>query len=324
MRKEILNIINQILSYNASQGTTDSPLMRSFDWTRRMTGLSVGNPQSDNFVLSPGQTVSVFNGSKPNPLDTSSVLDLLSVGNGLYRLNVTAGSSEFRTRRSISGISNCSISINNLSMAVFNFSGSTLSSVQIGDTMRIKGSSTHDSGPFAFNSLNSGNWLIIGKNGTSLSCVRPVGETFTAAAESISDASGDIDIYSSSGLQKGDKMQISGAFSLASFRSYELKEVTPDYLDFISTVALPIETDISYIDNAINFYTSAKKYIYMESDQVCVVQFNGSSDITNKIVPVAAGSPTLPGFLSQTGDFYSCDVTNKSLNVLNLKIFSGE
>ena len=323
MRKEILNIINQILSYNASQGTTDSPMMRSFDWTRRMTGLSVGNPQSDNFVIAPGQSVQIFNGSKANPMDNTSVLAIESLGNSIYRLKVESGASGFRSARSVS-LTTCDITINNNSLAVFDFDTADLSSVVTGDILRVKGSVTGEAQPYAFNPMNAGNWIVIGKSGSTLSCIRPVGEPFAAAAESVADASDDILIYSSQGIQKGDKINISGTFSVATYRTYEIKDATPEYVDFISTVTIPLESGLSYIDSTINFYITSKKFIYMESDQVCMVQFNGSTDTNNKIVPVVAGSATMPGFLNQIGDFYSCTITNASLNLLNLKVFTGE
>lgn len=321
MKKQILNIITQILAYDGANGVSDQPLMKAFDWTRRMSALPLNNAQSDSFVLAAGEVKQIFSGSKSNTLDNTSVLSITSLSQGNYRLTVTAGSSAFRTARNIS-VTTCVITINNNALAEFDFGAGSLSGVIVGDVMRINSASLGDASPYAFNPLNGGLWTVIGVSGSKISCVRPIGASFQGAAETVAAVNGNVQIYSASGISKGDKMRISSGFSPVTQKTYEIKDATPNTIDFISTASIPIESSVSYISNMIQFFTASKKYLYLEADQECVVLLNGEN--SNKIVPVQAGNALLPGFLHQTSDIYSCTVTNNSINPLNIKIFTGE
>ena len=322
----ILNIISQVLAYNDVVGDTDNPNQRAFDWTRKFNSLSLSRPKSDQVTLAPGESFEIFDGTRANPLDLTSVLSiaLISAVNSLYRLSVTAGTSGFRAIRAVSGVDAVTVSVNNNAVAVFTFTAATLTGVTVGDTMRIKGAAMFDSAPFVFNPLNSGIWTIIGISGNVVSAVRPVGLSFSGANETVGGAAADVQFYSSAGIQVGDKVLIGGTFSPVSWRAYTVASVTPSAIDFVSAVALPDEAGLSYASGSLVFYTNLKKFIYLEADQDAVVRFNGDITDNNRITPISAGDPTLPGFLHKIGDTYSCTVVNKSVNSLNLLFFVGE
>lgn len=322
----IITIINKLLAYSDSVGVTDNPHQRAFDHTRNIQNLSISNPTSNNQVVPPGGSITLFNGTVPLGLDGTSQVNLavLSPTNSVYRLSVTAGASAFRTARSPSGIVACAVTINNNSVAQFSFTAATLNDVAVGDIMRIDGQLLYDTGPYAFNPLNAGLWQIIAISGVNVQAVRLTSKQFSGVAETVATATADVSFYSAQGLQAGNKIAISGTFSVVSQRTYVVQDATPTTIDFVSAVPLPTEGPIGYSVGTITAYNASKKLVYIESDQDAAVQFNG--DVTSNVMinPIAPGDSTLVGFLSKWGNSYSCTVVNKSINPMNVKYLTGE
>lgn len=321
----ILNVINQLLCYGDST-VTDNPHMRAIDHRRRMESLPVKNPYQNNLALKPGQSFKIFENSIPAGLDNTSVLDLTVADsvNSIYKLKLISGAGAFKTEKTASSILACSVTINNNAMAIFDFTGADLSGIQVGDIMRIAGQKTYATAPYAFNPLNSGNWVIIGISGTKISAIRKVASLFEGITENIADASLDVTFFADDGISEGNKLNISAAFSAASFGTFEIQDATPNELFLMSSMPLPEETGISYTNGAIIFYTGTKKLIYIEVDQEVVVRFDGSMENTNKVSPLKAGDKFLPGYLHKWGDTYSCEIVNKSVSQCNIKYFTCE
>lgn len=514
MKRSILNILTQILSYKPNAGITDNPNQRHFDWTRKYYALEVFNPVGDEVEIAPGDSYTIFDGSEANPLDNSSQLNIQTLPQNnpsAYRLSVSSGTSGFRTPRTISnlyklasvvvqdltytavlpgiagnsitvayvggatagsevvsvsgtsvvvqiqsgvstatqiqtavtsnaqasalvtvsvsgigsnpqtasnltatftvtsanatiaavyedsndnqftvsatisggislvavgpnvpvgpsgtltkvsgsgdvtitytsltyvanaistlsGANYVAVAVNNNAVAVFNFGSATLSGVVVGDTMRISGVSVYDgAGPFAFNPINSGFWTIIGISGTILTAIRPIGVPFAAVQENAAAQSSDVQIYSAAGIQVGDHMAISGTFSEVTQQTYLIQAVTPASIDFVSTAAIPQEGPLSYVSDSIQFYTEAKRFVYLEADQSCAVQFNADTSTNTIIDPIAPNLPgggqcppqpgpqeELVGYLNKWGSAYKCVVQNLSVNPLKLKFFTSE
>jgi hypothetical protein len=217
------------------------------------------------------------------------------------------------------------VTVNNNALATFNFGSAVLSGVQVGDVLRVAGQLQNDTGPFAFNPLNAGLWTVVGISGSVVSCVRPVDQSFSGASETVaSPGVSDIQIYSSSGVQEGSKLRISGTFSPVSQRTYVVQAVTPSTVDIMSANPLPNESVLSYVANSIVFYTSSKRFVYMEFDQDAVVRYNGDSGDNNVLNPVVAGDQSLVGFTSKWGETYQAVVVNKSINPLTLSYYLAE
>jgi hypothetical protein len=325
MNNHILNIINQFMCYS-DPSVTDNPHQRAFDHRRAINTLSVKNPYSSSKVLAPGQSFKLIDSTTEHGFQAGSTiltLDLISAEESLYRLSVS-GPADLKTARSVSSITSCAVTVNNNAVVEFNFSGATLTGVQAGDLLRIKGAVLHDSGVCAFNPLNSGFWKILAVSGTKVSCVRPAGDVDQAIAENIADASSDVEFFADDGVQKGNKISISGTLSVVSQRVYEIKDVTPSYIDFVSTQPLPLESDLAYEADSIVIYSMVKKFFYIECDQECVIRFNGDTGDSNKLSPIAAGNSQLPAFMSKVGDSYICEIVNKSINSCNIKFFTCE
>lgn len=325
MDKQILNCISQILAYRGIDGVTDNPSQRSYDWTRKLYSLSISNPKSDGLTIPAGASATIFDGTRPNPLDGTSVLSVsLLVGSpSIYRLKVTAGTSGFKTKRTIT-VTNCIVAINNNAVATFDFPGGTIASVQVGDILRINGAQGYDTGPYAFNPLNAGSWVIIGKSGTKLTAQRPVGQAFQAVAETVASAPADIMIYAQDGVQDGDKLDITAVLSSASQRTYTVKSATPDFIDFVSTIAIPNESALAYTSGAITFYTDLKKFVAIEVNQESVIRFNDDTGNSNRVNPIVPGDALKIGYMHKWGDTYKCVVVNRSVNPLDVRFFTAE
>jgi hypothetical protein len=325
MDKQILNCISQILAYKGVDGTTDNPSQRSFDWTRKLYSISISNPKSDSATIPAGGSLTLFDGTRPNPLDGTSVLDvaLIPGSPSVYRLKVIAGTSGFKTKRAIT-VTACTVAVNNNAVATFDFTGGILTSVAVGDILRINGSQSYDTGPYAFNPLNAGQWIVIGKAGTVLTCVRPTGQAFSAVAETVASSASDVMIYAQDGIQDGDKFDVSAVLSPVSQRTYTVKSVTPDFIDFVSTIAIPNETGLTYASGAITFYTNLKKFVAIEVNQEAVVRFNDDSGNSNRLTPIVPGDALRVGYQHKWGDTYKCVVVNRSVNPLDVRFFTAE
>lgn len=325
---QIFNVITQLLSYADSTGTSNNPKQRGFDWTRRIFDTPISKPESSSPIVAPGASLVLFDGTIATGLAPSSSIlsvNLLSAQDSVYALKVTSGPSAFRTARSFSGVTACNVTVNNNAMAVFDFTGATLTGVQVGDVMRIAGSVLYDTGPFAFGALNAGLWTIIGVSGTKVSAVRPTGDDFSAGAETIAAVgASDVQFYSASGVQAGDKFILGDPFSIASQRSYQVQDVTPTTIVFVSTTPIPEESSLTYADGSLTVYSAPKRLLYIEADQDCVVRLNGDAGSTNRISPIQAGNKDAPGWFHKWGDTWRCEIVNRSVNPLKLVVFTGE
>lgn len=323
--KHILHIISRFMSFNDGN-PTDNPLLRSFDISRKLENISINNPLSANKTIAPNETMLLFDGTLPSGLTGSSVLNmqLVSSDDNVYRLQVTSGPASFRTERTVSGINNVNVTVNNNIIAVFDFVGATLTGVQVGDIMRVSGSVVYDTGPFVFNPLNTGIWVVIGVSGTQVTVRRPVGKDFVGVSESVTGAGSQVMFYSASGIQTGHKFNISGTFNIVSHRTFQVLDATPTWVDFVSTVPLPEESGLTYVPSTIVFYENAKSFIYLEVSQDASVKLNGDTTDNVLVSPIRAGNCDLPGIFFKWGDTFSCSVTNRSINPLEIRYLTAE
>ena len=323
----LLNSVTHLMAYADSSGQTDNPRQRVFDWNRQISGIEVVNPASDHKVIPVGGSFTLFDGSTSVTLDATSVLSLTLVpgaAGSVYRLSVTSGPAGFRTARVPTGIVACTVTINNNAIAVFNFTGATLTGIVPGDIMRINGQVGGDTAPYAFSSENSGRWRVLAVSGTQISCTRLPCEPFSAMVETVAIATNDVQFYSADGVQTEDKMDIAGSFSPASWGRFVIQAVTATTIDFMSANPLPLESGIAYVVGTISFFTQSKRLIYIEADQESSVQLDGDTGLKVRISPISPGSPTLVGYFHKWGDTFKCVVVNRSVNPMNIKWISGE
>jgi hypothetical protein len=324
-QNSILNVIMQFLAYSDA-GVTDAPSQKNFDWTKKIYSVPATNPRSDTEVIAPGDSLVLFNGVRASGLDNTSVLDVAGLSNTAsgYRFTVSAGAAGFRTDRAVGSLGLCQVTVNNSSTVIFDFTGFASSVLSVGDVMRVAGQITEAAGPFAFNPLNAGDWKVIAKSGSKVTCVRPIGQPFSAVSETVAVTGTDVSFYSAAGLQIGDKVSITDTFSPVTQRVYVITDVTPTTFDVVATDPIPLESGLSYVPGSLTFYTESKRLVYVEADQDCVVRFNNDTSDSVKLSPIKTSDAALPGFISKWGDAYTCEVVNKSTNALTIKFLTVE
>lgn len=301
-----LNFLVSLNTYS-DPNASNAPSLNNFKWTRDIGGIPVSNPISSELSLAPGESKILFSGSRTLLSDntTNYSLTLKPLSSNTYKLAATSGTMpNFRTPRSIGADATTQVSVTrNGPLAIFTSTGGTpfnLATVQIGDLVRI-GS--------LFNQLSQGEYKILAKTSTSFTIENQLASSegpITLGAGYTSQ----IQIYSSSGVQIDDTLIISGGFSLVTQGSYKITSVTANYLEFYSTEALPIESNIQ--TTAINVYSSAKSLVYIECNQKATVIVNGNQSMN--IEPFVVNDSSKPGIFMVNSTVYSLEVQNNSLN----------
>lgn len=325
MNDHILNYITQLLCYS-DQSVTDNPHERAFDHRRRLEAIAVKNPSGDSKMLAPGESFSIVQNVISSGLSGASTvaIDLVSAQDSVYRLSAT-GANIFRTARAPTGLAVCNVTVNNSSVATFDFVSADVSMILVGDLMKINGDNTYDTGPFQFNPINSGLWKVIGVNGTKVSCVRLVGQPFQAVTEAVTGpVDTDVSFFADDMIRPGMQFQVTDTFSQVTRRIFTVLNSTPNAIDFVSTASIPEEDALTYISGSVVFYTGVKRMVYFECDQECSIRFNGQTDDLNRVTPIEAGNSMLRGSSLKWGDTYSCQVVNLSVNACTIKFFMAE
>ena len=300
-----LNLNVGISSYSDGN-PTNNPQLSHFKWQRNASGLLVSEPRSFETQVGPGQTSSLYSGSYALSSNNTTEFDLLLKAGtaSTYQIVYKTGPApQFRTKRSLASDATTEISITkNANLAIVTSTGGTspdfiVSGVQVGDKVKL-GSE--------FNSSNQGTFSILSVTASSLTFVNEnaVPETSIVLGSGFED---ELRIFSAAGVQIGDKIEISGGFSPASFGTYEITGVQDNIVELYSTTALPVESDISNVQ--ISIYTSAKRLIYVEATKKCTLNINGSQQVDiNPIPDLGYGMALI------TADIYSLSVTNDSLS----------
>jgi hypothetical protein len=185
--------------------------------------------------------------------------------------------------------------------------------VVVGDQVRIS---------TLFNTSNQGLFTILSRTATSFTI-----ENETGLAEGpITLGAGfstQVNIYSASGVYIGDKIDITGGFSSVTWGTYDITDVSHDYIEFYTTESLPTESAVSNNPAAFSIYRNCKQFVYIESDQKLDIRVNGSS-ITNYIEPIQIGTTQYPGIFMSTSSIKSIVVDNISTESADVFYITAE
>jgi hypothetical protein len=313
----------------------NNPQNRMADWRQNVVNVSVDNPLNEKFSIPPSGQQLVFSGSRVTTIDNTSAFSITinPTNSNLYRVTNTAGTAPgFRTNRGLTLTGDTvTVTVNNNVSVTFNVVTNNWSSVSVGDTVFIPTVLTGDVAS-PFNVLNGGFWLVIGKDagGTpkNMTATRLPGVSFSGTSETVAQTTNtQFNVFSSAGVQVGDTLQISSGFSLVTQQvAYTVATVTATFVEFLSSSPLPLEVGITPTNSGMTFYNFAKRYVRIEADQPCYVQFNGSSDVTNLIIPRLAGDLSGNfGWMEKWTNAFSVNVVNKSPNnTLNIIFISAQ
>lgn len=308
-----LNLLIFLNSYRDAN-PSNNPSMSQFKWQREANGISSSKPQSVEFCLTPGETRTLFNGSRTLLSDLTTEFDISLKSGGTYVLKNTAGTSPgFRTLRSIASDATTQVSVtpNAGLMTLSSVAGTAFdfTTTNVGDEVLVGDQ---------FNSANRGRFKILSKTTTSITVENSsaVGETVTLGA-TFADQ---VRACSSSGVQIGDKIKLGSGFSLVNQNTYEITAVQDNLVEFFFSGLLPEE--FSLLAPSVVIYSSAKKFMYLETDKKLSTTVNGSAE--SDVEPFSDGTSSAPGILVKSSVVYSFEVTNQTSDVATLYFASIE
>jgi len=321
-----LNLQVNSITYQDNK-PSNNPSIRVFDIGYKMLGQPVNRPEAKDFSIAPGETKAIFSGTRTTAISGSTEFDMsqpdLTIPN-LYRFTHSGGTAPaFRVDRApgIDNTSTFSVAVNGPIATYTNTGGTAIntSSMVAGDIVKI----VYGSG---FNPVNCGNFVLLSKTSTSISVYNLNGAAETAM---IADATLFM-VYSNGGssnqIQIKDKVIISAGFSPASYGTYEIYDVTPEYFEILvgAPNGLPIETGIIPGTSGLIFYSSAKRFLMIAAQQKCSAHVNSDTSDNTVIEPVEVNNPERPGLYIKQGTAYALSIKNLSLETLNVIVATAE
>ncbi len=325
-----LTFIFQALAYD-DLPPTSNPTQQRINRRNTIANAPVENAGTVPAPLDPGGTLTLFDESRTLGVDGSTAFDLTlsEVDSTVYRLTWTGagGDPGFRTNRELD-VTTIALTLElqtNLSLKVTAASGTPFADVASGDTVFIPGTSTGDPAS-PFNGLNEGYWTVLSSNGTTtITLARDPSAVFSGVSEVVTTANvSEFQAFASDGVQVGDTIDLSAEFAPAALRSFELTAVNWEWVEFRSTAPLGEEEDVTPGASGLNIYTSAKRFVLIETDQEIVVRFNADDSNNNRVEPILAGADGIPGSQHKFGTVWKLVLVNRSSVRANCVVSSAE
>jgi len=310
----VLNLLYNVLAYDDDVAVTNNnPSMRSPDFSRQYFGINVDNPQGQRFSIPPNSSLTLFDGTRTVNLSATGTYSITKTTGSTYRLTNTAGTAPaFRTARTtgIDATSTFNVAINNGALVTMSHTSGTspnLTTAQAGDVFYVASTSP-------FNVLNEGYFTVLASTTTSLSF-----ENANASAESnitlTTNFASEFRVFSNDNVQIGDTLVLNSGFSTVTQGTYEITAVNTDFIEFVSSRALPLEANVVVGATGITIYSNAKFFIHIEANQNCTLRLNGESTDNTKIEPFtldSQGVQGIRGIYSKIGSTYRAVLVNKS------------
>lgn len=316
-----LNLLVHMNGYDDSDHSNE-PTLNNFRWHREYLGVEIDDPVSQSIVLNSGESKSLFSGSVSISSDATTEYDLaLKAGSSsTYRITHSAGTAPiFRTPRTSGADATTEVTVTkNAKVIKFEATGGQMfdlinNGVVVGDRVRIGDQ---------FNASNRGEFKVIAATATSFSVENETGVAESNIVLGATFAS-EINIYSATGVQIGDKLEIENNFSLVTIGTYEITDVSHNYIEFHSISSLPEETGISNDPTAFSIYRSAKQLIYIEAEAKLNIKVNGSV-VTNTIEPFELNGTTKPGIFFSKSTFQSLEIENPTTDTCKVYYILAE
>lgn len=305
-----------------------NPSKRFADWQQDIQGYPVTNPLTEEFKVAPGAEITLFSGIRTLTANgsTNYALSLSTLDPSRYRLTWAGAGTDptFRTARSVA-VAATTLTLTllaNQTLTVTCSAGAVFGAVVVGDIVTIPGVATGDTA--LFDPLNEGDWIVMAATSTTLTLKRDAGTVFSGASEAQAVASNsEFFVYSADGVQVDDILDITAGFTSDTLRSYRVLSVTSKWVEFVSSLPLAAQTVVPGA-SGIAFYSSAKRFVYLEADQEIAVKFNGNTGENDRIEPMVAGTESGRGWAEKFGTAYSLVVKNRSTTRATVVLISAE
>lgn len=319
----IINLHVNCVAYNDTK-TSNNPSIRIFDVAYKLPGKPASKPKAEDYTVAPGATMPIFSGVRSTSIDGTTEFSLTkpNANQEIYRLTHTGGTAPaFRDARDlqIDNTTELTVTVNG-PIAVISHTGGTAldtTDVQIGDFLKLTALS-------GFSQSNRGTFTIIAKTASSLTI-----RNSNAANETAVITASEVLAYSAGSNNKAqieDKIKISAGFSVSSYGTYEISDVTPSYIEFraCESNGMALETGIIPGAAGLTIYHSAKKFILIAAQQKCSIELNGNTSESCIVEPIEVNNPETPGLFMKHGLTYDLSVKNLSLEPLKIIIVSVE
>jgi len=309
MSNSKLNLLVHLNAYEDSNDT-NNPSLNNYRWHRDIQAITISESASTSLKLPAGQSLSLFSGTVTTSDDVTTTWDiaLKSGSSTSYLISHASGTAPlFKTPRNEGADATTEVTVTkNAKLLKFVSTGGTLFSLLaggaiIGDEVRI-GSQ--------FNSNNQGKFKILALDATSFTVENELGAAEGPVVLGASFAE-QVNIYSASGVQIGDKVDLKAGFSSVSFGTYEITDVSHDFIQINSAESLPSELGVSNNPSAFLIYRDAKQFLYIESDKKLSITLNGSAT-PNELEPFKVGTARKPGIFMSSASIKSASIENKS------------
>ena len=316
-----LNLLCSLNAYSDEQ-TVNQPSLSNVKWVREIQGIEILEPESKSITLGAGQTISLFSGAVSISADATTTwnLALKSGSTSTYVLSRAAGTVPlFRTPRTSGAAADTSVNVTkNAKLLTFTSNAGTLfaliaNGVIVGDEVKIGA---------AFNVANQGTYKILSRTATSFTVENENGVAETSIVLGANYATY-INIYSAAGVQVGDKVEIIANFSSVSFGTYEITDISHDYIEFYCASSLPTESAVSNNPSAIAIYRVAKKFVYIESDKKVNCYINGSTT-PNQIQPNVVNGINHVGMFMNSSCIKSLTLENTTVESASIFYITAE
>lgn len=316
-----MNLLVHVNAYE-DETNTNSPTMSNVKWHRELQGIDISEPESKSLKLNAGQSLTLFSGTVSTSDDNTTTWDIsLKAGStNVYRISHSGGTApNFRTAKTSGADATTEVTVaKNAKLLTFTSTGGTpldliANGVVVGDEVRVGA---------GFNGSNQGKFKILALTATSFTVEHETGQAEgpIVLGGSFSEV---INIYGADGVQVGDKTDIVAGFSSVTFGTFEITDVSHNYIEIFSSESIPSEVTVTNSPAAMNIYRDAKQFLYIESDKKLDIKINGSTT-PNEIQPFQVGVAQKSGVFMTRASIKSAEIENKSQETANIFYVSAE
>lgn len=307
-----LNLITSIQIYQDAS-PTNNPLQSTANWTNSAQGVEVSEPETRTLKVASQQSEVLFSGVVSTDNDNTTTFDLTkkpSVSNTYILSHNSNTAPNFRQDREISLGLDTEFTLSKTgALLTFTWSDGQqpdFTGLQFGDEVLIQG---------PFDISNRGTFKLLASTPSSFTVENYAGVAEVVTVQSVSD----ILIFSSLGVQIGQKVKLGASFAGYSQGVYEITSVKPNELEFNTSKFLPEELNVQA---EIVVYKNSKAFVYIEYDKQCSLTINGVE--RKNLKPFQVGVKKANGIVMEVSDMYEATIKNESLETLSVLVISAE
>lgn len=303
----LINLNLGILCY-ADAPASSAPTLRLADIKWSLMGIPSDQVSNIPIALAPGETVTIASTARTLSFNSSTTFEVSAPSEGTLRLSGNFGQ---RTSRS-SGDETTEWTLTkkgDLIRATHTGDGSSpnFASLSLGDGITIDA---------PFQTYNQGDFTVVSRGSNYIEFINPLGQQETVA--------GQIRIYSSGPVQKGDILDISSAqFNYLNQISASITRVNDQFVE----VACPmvIEETVTGVTDGFYIYPNAFKWLLIAVDRKTVVGLNGEAPTNNEIEPFVEGDLVKnPGLFMKRGKVFEVQLRNPGLQTVQGLVILAE